>query len=184
MKKLGDNGRIAIIHDKEVFFRCLLKEVEKMGVEVFPETNVTDVTKTGENVIVNGGGKNFEATYVIAADGTNSLIAEKMGFNKSRNFFCKISSKSYYIRGAKIPDLEVAISCPDYVKEIPVFMVVFPWINEDEINAVFLTLDPYLNLDEVSDYLMNKPGGSRGYNSNLSKVWNPLGKGHNTSQKK
>ncbi len=156
LKKLGDNGRIAIIHDKEVFFRCLLEEIEEMGVEVFPGTNVTDVTKTGEDVIVNGGGKNFEATYVIAADGTNSLIAEKMGFNKARNFFCKISSKSHYLRGAKIPDLEVAISCPDYVKGIPAFMVVFPWINEDEINAIFLTLDPHLSLDEVIDYFMNK----------------------------
>lgn len=156
LKKLGDNGRIAIIHDKEVFFRCLLDEVEKMGVEVFPGTNVTEVAKTGECVKIKGDGKIFEGIYVIAADGTNSLIAEKMGFNKARSFFCKISSKSYYIRGAKIPEVEIAISCPDYVKEIPVFMVVFPWINEDEINAIFLTLDPYLNLDEVSDYFMNK----------------------------
>ena len=35
-------------------------------------------------------------------------------------------------------------------------MVVFPWINEDEINAIFLTLDPHLSLDEVTDYFMNK----------------------------
>ncbi len=156
LKKLGDNGRIAMIHDKEVFFRCLLDEIDKIGVEVFPGINVTDVTRIGENVRVKGGDKSFEATYVIAADGTNSLIAEKMGFNKARDFFCKISSQSFYIRNAKIPELEVALSCPDYVKEIPAFMVIFPWINEDEINAIFLTLDPYLALDEVSDYFMNK----------------------------
>jgi flavin-dependent dehydrogenase len=35
-------------------------------------------------------------------------------------------------------------------------MVVFPWIKENEINAIFLTLDPYLSLDEASDYFMNK----------------------------
>ncbi len=156
LKKLGDNGRIAMIHDKEIFFRCFLDEIDKIGVEVFPGINVSEATKTGANVRVKGGDKSFEATYVIAADGTNSLIAEKMGFNKARDFFCKVSSQSFYIRNAKIPEHEVAISCPDYVKEIPAFMVIFPWINEDEINVIFLTLDPYLNLDEISDYFMNK----------------------------
>lgn len=155
-KKLGESGRIAMIHDKEVFFRCLLEEINKLGVEVFPGINVTDVTRTGAHVKVKGGDKSFEGTYVIAADGTNSSIAEKTGFNKGRNFFCKIISQSFYIRNANIPEPEVAISCPDYVNGIPAFMVVFPWINEDETNAIFLTLDPYLSLDEVSDYFMNK----------------------------
>lgn len=182
-KKLGESGRIGMIHDKEVFFRCLLEEIEKIGVDVFPGIHVSDVTKIGNHLRVQGGGKGFEATYVIGADGTNSSIAERMGFNKEREFFCKISSQSFYIRHANIPELEVAISCPDYVRGIPAFMVIFPWLNEDEINALFLTLDPYLGLDEVSDYFMNKhPIYSRWFDeseklrqfSSLESIYSPI----------
>lgn len=182
-KELGESGRIGMIHDKEVFFRCLLEDIEKIEVDVFPGINVTDIKKIGHHVRVEGGGKRFEATYVIGADGTNSSIAERMGFNKEREFFCKISCQSFYVRHANIPELEIAISCPDYVRGTPAFMVIFPWINEDEINALFLTLDPYIELDEISDYFMNKhPIFSRWFDdseklrefSSLESIYSPI----------
>lgn len=156
LKKLGDDGRIAMIHDKEVFFRCLLEDVEKIGVEVFPGINVSEIKKTGEELRVEGNGKSFYGHYIIAADGTNSSIAEKLGFNKERTFFCQIYAKSWYVNNMNLPETEVAISCPIIMKKIPAFMVLFPWIGEDEANVIFLTLDPRLNLDEVAHYFMGE----------------------------
>lgn len=156
LKKLGDKGRIAMVHDKEVFFRCLLEEIEKIGVEVFPGINVTEITKTGEGLRVEGGGKSFCGLYVLAADGTNSSIAESLGFNKERTFFCQFYTKSWYVDDMNWPETEVAISCPIHLKEIPAFMVLFPWFNQDEANAIFLTLDPRLSLDEIAHYFMEE----------------------------
>jgi len=84
-RKLGDNGRIGMIHDKEVLFRCLLEDVEKIGADVFPGIHVAEVTKSGEGLKVEGDGKSFHGSYVIAADGANSSIAVKAGFQQGKN---------------------------------------------------------------------------------------------------
>ena len=156
LRKLGDNGRIAMIHDKEALLRCLLEEIEKMGVEVFPGINVTGITKSGEELRVEGGGKSFYGLYVIAADGANSSIAENFGFNKERTFFSQVYANSWYMSDMNLPETNVAISCPIHMKEAPALMVVFPWFNENEGNVIFLTLDPHLKLDEVAQYCMNE----------------------------
>jgi len=133
-----------------------LEELEKMGVKVFTGLNVTEITKTGEQLRVEGDGKSFYGFYVIAADGTNSSIANKCGFNKERTFYCQMHAKSWYITNMNFPEKEVAISCPIFLKETSALMVLFPWLNEDECNAMFLTINPHLDLDEVAHYCMDE----------------------------
>ena len=109
LKQLGDNGRIAMILDKEVLFRCILEEVEKIGVKVFTGINVTKITKTGEQLRVEGDGKSFYGVYVIAADGANSSIVKNLGFNSKRTFYCQMHAKSWYIKNMNFPEKDVAI---------------------------------------------------------------------------
>jgi flavin-dependent dehydrogenase len=155
LRKLGDNGRIGMIYDKEVLFRCLLEDAEKMGVDVFPGIHVTEVTKSGEGVNVEGNGKSFHGSYVIAADGANSSITEKLGFNKERTLFGQMTAKSWYVKNVHLPETEVAISSPIYHQGVPSLMVIFPWLNQDEANVMLVTLEPHLKLDEVAHYCMN-----------------------------
>ncbi len=84
--KRGDEVRVGLSISKDVLLQGMLEECEKVGVEVFPGTNVTGIKKTEECVQVSGNGKTFEGTFVIAADGINSRIARILGFNKEREF--------------------------------------------------------------------------------------------------
>lgn len=84
--KRGDEVRVGITLDKEILLRGMLEECGKVGVEVFPGTNVTGIEKTGGSVRVSGNGSFFEGSFAIAADGVNSRIARLLGFNRERKF--------------------------------------------------------------------------------------------------
>ena len=74
----GDAGRVSVVHDKSSLLRCLLEDSEKHGVDVFPGSNVIGIVKDGNTIsIKTAGGKTFSGKFVIAADGTNSVIAKK-----------------------------------------------------------------------------------------------------------
>lgn len=155
-RKKGDYGIVALSYDKEILLRCLLEEVKEAGVEVFSGINVNEISKTSEGVKVSGSGKTFEGLYAIAADGTNSRIAQLLGFNKKRIFYSYLFSKGWYMRGVKTPALDILISSITYKTIAPGYLFIFPRPYGDELNVVFLTLDPRVNLDKVADYYMKE----------------------------
>jgi digeranylgeranylglycerophospholipid reductase len=85
-KQRGDEVRVGITLDKEVLLRGILETCRRVGVHIFPGTNVTGVEKTGDSVHLSANGASFESTFVIAADGVNSRIARILGFNRERWF--------------------------------------------------------------------------------------------------
>jgi len=155
-RKKGDYGMVALSFDKEILLRCLSEEVKEARVEVFLRININEISKTSEGVKVSGSGKTFEGLYVIAADGTNSRISKLLGFNQKRTFYCYLFSKGLYMRGVKVPALDILISSITYKTVAPGYMFIFPRPYGDELIVVFLTLDPRVNLDEVADYFMKE----------------------------
>jgi flavin-dependent dehydrogenase len=151
-RKKGDYGAVGISYDKEILFRCLLEEVKDAGVEVFTGINITDVSTGQEGVKISGSGKNFEGSYAIAADGTNSRIANILGFNKGRTFYSYLLCMGWYMRGVKAPDLDILISSITQKTVAPGLMFIFPRPYEEDLNVVFLALDPRVNLQDVADY--------------------------------
>jgi len=108
--KRGEKGRLSFVFDKGRLIDGLMKDAEKNGVKLFTGVNVNGVEKTAEGVRVNGNGDTFEGTFVIAADGLNSRVAELMGFNKERTFYGPAPVITYYVTGVNIPQSEAVIT--------------------------------------------------------------------------
>jgi flavin-dependent dehydrogenase len=107
-KKLRNDpakNRVAIALNKEILLQRMLEDCLAMGAEVLPNVNVTAV-KTGNNrVTVTGNGEEYEAPFVIAADGANSRVARLVGFNKEREFFATSRHIGYEVEGMDYDEL-------------------------------------------------------------------------------
>ncbi|MCX8126338.1 MAG: FAD-dependent monooxygenase, partial [Dehalococcoidia bacterium] len=102
-KAKGDDGRVGLSFDKEALFRSLLEECRACHVDVFSGVLVDKVTPKSDRIVVEGSGKSFEGTYCIAADGCNSKVAEVMGMNADRYYYCNFIGISEYVKGIEGP---------------------------------------------------------------------------------
>ena len=101
----GDEGRLSVVHDKSSLLRCLLEDSEKYGVEIFPGTNVVDIRKESDKVSLKSTeGKSFWGRFVIAADGTNSLVAKRLGFNDQRTFYATLIGCGWDTLGSEMEE--------------------------------------------------------------------------------
>ncbi len=105
LRKDEKKNRRGVAISKEVLLRTLLEQSERLGVSIFPNTNVCGVIKDKTEVIVESdGGKTFSGTFVVAADGINSRIARVLKLNKKRLFFGTTRDVSIEIEGIDCPD--------------------------------------------------------------------------------
>lgn len=90
----GDAGRISVVHSKSALLQGLLEDAERNGVEVFTDSNVIDIEKIKDGLRVKtANGEIFTGAFVIAADGTDSIITKKLGFNEERIFYATLLCK-------------------------------------------------------------------------------------------
>ena len=121
-ERLGDGGRISVLHSKSSLLQGLLEDAVQNGVEVFANTNVIDIEKgTNEVKVKTSEGKTFTGTFLIAADGTNSVIAKRLGFNKERTFYATLSGMGWEMRGVEVEGL----------------LSLKTWMGEDEIPVYY-----------------------------------------------
>lgn len=96
--------RLSATYSKHRLLELLLKDAQDNGCDVFPETNVINVRRTGSRIkVYTHEGKSFEGTFVVAADGVNSRIARVTGMNKQRLFYGTMIGLGLYINNFKIP---------------------------------------------------------------------------------
>ena len=155
-RKKGDSGRVGLAFDKEIMFRCLLEEVKACSVDVFPGVNVEKVTSTAEGVTVEGSGRSFDGRYVIAADGTNSRVAQVMGMNEGRTYYCNLYAISYYMSGMEPPEPNVIVTTYGYLKDGPAMLFIMPRPADGEYNFMVCTIDPRVNLETAVEYFMKE----------------------------
>jgi flavin-dependent dehydrogenase len=153
---MGDRGRVGIAFDKEVLFRCFMEEVGACGVDVFPGINVQDVTPTADGVTAKGSDQSFEARYLIAADGVNSRVAEVMGFNKDRHYYCNLYALHYYMSGMEPPASNVIIISNAYMKDGVASFFIFPRPTEGNHQLAAITLNPKLDLEATLNFVMTE----------------------------
>jgi len=151
-RKKGDYGMAHAICDKEILFRCLLEEAKAYSVEVFPGINVQKVITTADGVEAEGSGQSFEGSYLIAADGVNSRIAEMMGFNKDRTYYCNIRGIVYYVSGVEVPDVDAGYHVFGFLKGGPVQLFMWPRPAEGEYIVCPVTVHPRVELETAWDY--------------------------------
>jgi flavin-dependent dehydrogenase len=152
----GDYGRVGLAFDKEMMFRCLLEEVKACSVDVFPGINVQKVTSTANSVTVEGSGQSFEGRYLIAADGTNSRVAQVMGMNEVRTYYCNLYALSYNMSGVEPPESNVIIATSAYLKEGAARLFLLPQANEGIHNFLVYSVDPRVDLEAAVDYFMEE----------------------------
>jgi digeranylgeranylglycerophospholipid reductase len=155
-RAMGDRGRVGIAFDKEALFRCFMEEVGACGVDVFPGINVQNVTTTADGVIAEGSGKSFEGKYLIAADGVNSRVAEAMGFNKDRYYYCNLYALHYYMSGMELPASNVITISNAYMKDGVASFFIFPRPTEGDYQLAVITLNPRLDLEATLNYVMTE----------------------------
>ncbi len=155
-RKMGDYGKITAVPDKEVLLRCLLEEAKEYKVEVFPGINVEKVTTTADGVKVEGSGQSFEGRYLIAADGVNSRIAQQLGFNKDRTYYCQFRALMYYLSGVEPPQPDSVMMVFGFMKDGPITLFLSARPIEGEYGGIVLTIHPRVDLGEASDYFMKQ----------------------------
>jgi len=155
-RKKGDHGRVGVAFDKEALFRCLLEEVKACGVDVFPGVNVETVTTTAEGVGVEGSGQEFVGTYLIAADGVNSRIAQIMGFNDDRHYYCNLYALSWYMSGVEPAEPDAIVTTHGFPKGLGAMFFVVPRATEGDFSTLVVTVDPRLDLEVANDYFIKR----------------------------
>ncbi|MEE8618603.1 MAG: NAD(P)/FAD-dependent oxidoreductase [Dehalococcoidales bacterium] len=149
-RKIGEIAKTGTVIDKEVLFQNILEEVKAVSVDVFPGITVEKVTPTAEGVKVEGSGQVFEGTYCIAADGVNSGIAEMLGLNEDRYYWCNLNVISHYMSGVDA-DPNTVITSSGYLEDGKVLFFMAPRPYEGEFNVQILSIDPRVNLKKAMD---------------------------------
>jgi len=153
-KKKGDAGTVGIAFDKEAFFQTMLDELKEYNVDVFPGINVQKVTSTADSVTAEGSGQSFEGRYLIAADGVNSRVAQVMGFNEGRQYYCNFYGISYYMSGVDAPHPDQIIKSTAILKDGHAHMYLLPRPVEGEHNFSVASIDPRTDLEAAAEYFL------------------------------
>ena len=143
--------------DKETLIRGLLEDAQKNGVDVFPGINLTKIEKTEDKVInTTGNGGIFKGSFVIAADGVNSMVAKMLGFNKKRKFLATIVDITKRVKGIDLPDEDDHVHIMGGITSNMVFCICRRAV-ENEFNLDLVSTHPHTgNFDEKADYIMKE----------------------------
>jgi flavin-dependent dehydrogenase len=138
---------IAVSYDKETMLRCMLADISGERVDLFPETEYTDMQFGPGTVVVQAGGKSFASSCVIAADGTNSRVVQKLGYNNNRRHIANLHVKSCFIKGFNPPFADSIITAVTFIDDKPVYLFLLPRPEGDEWNFIILTLEGSVDLN-------------------------------------
>lgn len=162
----GDKGRLSVVYDKETLLKGMLKDAEEMGVEIVSEANANDIKKNPETILITtSSGDVFEGTFVIAADGLNSRIADILGLNKKRIFYGTVKTISYELTGVSMP-APFTYKMTNIFEEkygLPITYGIVPKASGDDTFWFFIggPADDRINYeDELHRFIENSPFAS------------------------
>ena len=165
-RKRRDEVKVGITLDKEILLRGLLEECREVGVEVFPGTNVTNIEKVGESVQVSGNGAPFTGTFVIAADGVNSRIAQILGFNKEREF----RGTEIYVTWVMEGDLPVDPGSFNFIFTEKGVFSIYPEYKEGFYHLTTFSCNTQLDFNTSLDYFIKEDKTYSPWFTNAKKV--------------
>ena len=110
--KKGKQPPVGLMVDKGLLIQTMVDEAGANGVEVFNNTNINNVRKESDCVVITDNrGNEYRGKFVIAADGVNSRLARILGFNKERIFLGTYKDYARAYEGAEIPEEDVLMFC-------------------------------------------------------------------------
>jgi len=99
---------VSVAFDKEDLLKTLLRQVESAGAKIVPGTLCIDVVDDEEEAVSvklrDADGERIEhGKYLIIADGVNSPMGAKLGFDKDRTLFGRFQVLSYFLKNVDCP---------------------------------------------------------------------------------
>jgi flavin-dependent dehydrogenase len=144
--------------DKGLLIQTMVDEAEANGVEVFNNTNINNVRKESDCVVITDNrGNEYRGKFVIAADGVNSRIGRILGFNKERIFLGTYKDYARAYEGAEIPEEDVLMFCMGWNCSISLA----PELPAGHFHVSAASYDVYADLDaEMDRFLSSEPFAS------------------------
>jgi flavin-dependent dehydrogenase len=107
-KKL--NKPVGVQIDKGFLCQSMIDEAVDMGVELYNNTNITNIRKESDCVVVTDNrGDEYHGKFIIAADGVNSRIVRCLGLDKERTFLGTYKDMARTYVGAEVPGSEALL---------------------------------------------------------------------------
>lgn len=156
----GDDGKIGVVIDKEAFFRGLIDEIKSYNTDIFTGVTIEKVTPTDGGVIAEGGGRAFNAGYLIGADGVNSKVAQSAGFNADRTYYCNMYALIWDMVDIELPTPGVMYTIQAFCNNLGVMLFTFPQATGGVFTNNLVTVDPRVDLEAAMQYVMSKPFAS------------------------
>jgi len=160
--EVGENARTSAVHDKGALLQGLLRDCEELGVKVLMGTNVAGVEKKREKVHIVCEVDNLEASYVIAADGVNSRLAQALEMNSGRTYYGLMKIQGCELEGVEKFDSNTFYSFVTG-REHPTYSVLIPLAGQEDggFRAFTVVFDPEI------DYLFSQ------VNAVMPAIFNP-----------
>ncbi|MCP4713812.1 MAG: hypothetical protein GY868_01740, partial [Deltaproteobacteria bacterium] len=137
----SEGAPIALSSDKEVLLQDLLEDVRCERVDLYPQTEFSDLVFQGDRVAVMAGEQTFSGTLAIAADGTNSRVVQKLGYNANRRHIANLYVRSCFVTGFQPPHADSIITGIVFIDAKPVYVFLLPRPDEEAWNFLVLTFE-------------------------------------------
>jgi flavin-dependent dehydrogenase len=92
------------VFDKGRYLEENLEDAVKAGVAYFPDRTVVDLDCSPQGIAIQTDKGGFNARFLIAADGHNSVCARIAGFDLERQFYGTLTGICWHIQGAMPED--------------------------------------------------------------------------------
>lgn len=155
--KIGEDARTSAVHDKNILLQSMLEECKNLGVKALLGTNVVGTEKKGEKVRVLCEVDDIEVSFVIAADGVNSRLAQALKLNQDRTFYGLMK-----IQGVELTEVEKFDSNTFYSfitgKENPTYNVMIPLPVKEggSFQAFTVAFDPGADAEKELNSFLNE----------------------------
>lgn len=143
--------------DKESLIRGLLEDAQKNQVEVFPGITITNIEKVNNQITISTDNQEtFKGSFVIAADGVNSMVAQMLGFNKKRRFLATVADVTKRVIGIDLPDEDDHVHIMRGTSNNMIFCICRRAV-ENEFNLDLVSTYPYSgDWDEKANHIMKE----------------------------
>ena len=142
---------IALSYDKDSMIECLLRDIQCDHVDVFAGHEFSEIGWEGPDVVARAGDKAFRSSYVIAADGCNSRVVEKLGYNTNRRHIADFHVRSYFLEGCKPVYDNALITAITHIEGKPLYLFFVPRPDKSVWNFLILTFEKDIDLNAVYD---------------------------------
>ncbi len=148
---------IALSYDKEIMLGCLTNELQSKNVDILPDYEFVDIGWEGPQVVIKAGNTTLHSFYVIAADGCNSGVVEKLGYNFNRRHIANLYVKSYLLKGCNPPHSNTLTTCITYIDGKPLYLFFVPRFERNDWNFLLLTFEKDLDINHVYESVIANP---------------------------